>query len=283
MACWVGLSPYTGMYTHTHQHQFPKRVVVRHRWPLSPQPGHTHSLFFSSGSMLPHSECLLYVSPANTPAIVTLTPVSLPLGPDITFSPVTSSFLLSEVCRDQQRDDRMLVNTLSPKQTLVPQLWGLPVSMVKDSQSGQTAPRRLTRPQAGEAGGDGHGCPPGARTTCCRTSLRSWVEGPRERSFADQQPRVESLKARETASQPLSSFCPEVLDLDFSIWDKYTSSDAALAVPERGWFLLRGYTDLDELFSHSLRSISTESSFTGEDSEGKTKIWFAWTPPLWDI
>lgn len=151
---------------------------MRHRWPLSPQPGHTHSLFFSSGSMLPHSECLLYVSPANTPAIMTLTPVSLPLGPDITFGPVTSSFLLSEVCRDQQRDDRMLVNTLSPKQTLVPQLWGLPVSMVKDSQSGQTAPRRLTRPQAGEAGGDGHSCPPGARTTCCRTSLRSWVEGP---------------------------------------------------------------------------------------------------------
>lgn len=107
--------------------------------------------------------------------------------------------------------------------------------------------------------------------------------GARWRSFADQQPKVESLKARETASQPLSSFCPEVLDLDFSIWDKYTSSDAALAVPERGWFLLRGYADLDESFSHSLRSISTESSFTGEDSEGKTKIWFAWTPPLWDI
>lgn len=85
------------------------------------------------------------------------------------------------------------------------------------------------------------------------------------------------------ASQPVSSSCPEVLDLDFSIWDKYTSSDTALAVPGKGWFLLTGYTDLDESFSHSLRSISTGSSFTGEDSEGKTKPWSARTLSLWDI
>lgn len=107
-------------------------------------------------------------------------PPSLCPSPDITFSPVTSSFLLPEVCRDWQRDDRMLVNTLSPKQTLVPHLWGLPVSTVKYCQSGQTAPRRLTQLQARDAGGDEHGRFPGARTTHCRTSPKLSGKAPWE-------------------------------------------------------------------------------------------------------
>lgn len=191
---------------------------------------------------------------------MTLTPISLPSVLTSPFSSVTSSFLLPEVCRDWQRGwqdaGKHAVTQTDPSPS--PMRSAGP----RSSRANQAdAPRRLTQLQAWDAGGDEHGCLPEPEPPAAAHLEAEWRGPVRELLLISSQEL--SPESFESPWKP-HSLCL-LPALRCWIWTSQyeintPSPDAALlAVPGKGWFYWR-CTDLEESFSHSLRSISTGSS-----------------------